>query len=219
MKNWLLGTTESRSIKNQLPTAYLVLVGSWWDVRANLKRRILNFSLFSFVQNQTIYSDSGKFKKFRQQHSGDQKNRNAKITSKVPLDATQREDLLWNSFKEDSEPLGDSYHQAKRRLRSLIFPLEKQPDVYNRNSLFIQEFIQLGHMEEVPRNKIHMPATNCFYLPHHCVIEDASSTTKLRVVFDASAKSASGVSLNDRLLVGPHLQKDLFGILICFCFK
>ena len=119
---------------------------------------------------------------------------------------------------KDSKPLGDSYHQAKRRLRSLIFRLEKQPDVYNRYSQFIQEFIELGHMEEVPRNKIHMPATNCFYLPHHCVIKDASSTTKLRVVFDASAKSTSGVSLNDRLLVGPQFQKDLFGILIRFRF-
>ena len=73
-------------------------------------------------------------------------------------------------------------------------------------------------MEEVPRNEIHMPAINCFYLPHHCVIKDASSTTKLRVVFDASAKSASGVSLNDRLMVGPQLHKDLFGILISFRF-
>ena len=122
-------------------------------------------------------------------------------------------------FKEDSKTLGDSYHQAKRRLRSLIFRQEKQPDVYNRYSQFIQEFIQLGHMEEVPRNKIQMPATNCFYLPHPCVIKDASRTTELRVVFNASAESASGVSLNDPFLVGPQLQKDLFGMLIRFRFR
>ena len=121
-------------------------------------------------------------------------------------------------FQRRLQTLGDSYHQAKRKLRSLIFRLEKQPDVYNRYNQFIQEFIQLGYMEEVSGNKIHMPATKCFHLPHHCVIKDASSTTKLRVVFDASAKSASGVSLNDRLLVGPQLQKDLFGILISFRF-
>ena len=63
-----------------------------------------------------------------------------------------------------------------------------------------------------------MLATNCFYLPHQCVIKDDSSTTKLRVVFNASAKSTSGVSLNDRLIVGTLLQKDLFGILIRFRF-
>ncbi|XP_075259084.1 uncharacterized protein LOC142350945 [Convolutriloba macropyga] len=74
-------------------------------------------------------------------------------------------------------------------------------------------------MEEVPRNKIQMPATNCFYLPHPCVIKDASRTTELRVVFNASAESASGVSLNDPFLVGPQLQKDLFGMLIRFRFR
>ena len=110
-------------------------------------------------------------------------------------------------FKEDSKPLGDSYHQAKRRLRNLAIRLQKQLGLYNRYSQFIQEFIQLGHIEEVPRNKIHMPATICFYLSHHCVIKDASSTIKLRVVFEASAKTASGVSLNDRLMVGHQVQK------------
>ena len=53
-------------------------------------------------------------------------------------------------FQEDAKPLRDSYHQAKRRLRSLIFRLEKQPDVYNRYNQFIREFIQLGHMEDIP---------------------------------------------------------------------
>ena len=63
-----------------------------------------------------------------------------------------------------------------------------------------------------------MPTSICFYLPHYCVIKNASSTTKFRVEFDASAKSARGVSLNDRVMVGPQLQKDLLGILIRFRF-
>ena len=108
--------------------------------------------------------------------------------------------------------------QAKRRLRSLILRLEKEPDVYNRYSQFIQEVIQLWHMEKICRNKRHMHATNSFYLPHHCVIKDTSSTTNLRVVLNASAKSADGVSLNDRLMAGPQFQKDLFWILIRFRF-
>ena len=47
------------------------------------------------------------------------------------------------------------------------------------------------------------------YLPHHCVTKDSNSTTERRVVFDASAKTTSGLSLNDCLLVGMR-QDDLF---------
>ena len=42
-----------------------------------------------------------------------------------------------------------------------------------------------------------------FYLPHHCVLKEDSTTTKLRVVFDASALVTIGFSPNDCLLVGP----------------
>jgi len=40
-----------------------------------------------------------------------------------------------------------------------------------------------------------------------------SSTTKLRVVFDASAPSSTGKSLNNILRVGPTVQSDLLSIL------
>ncbi|GJQ85299.1 hypothetical protein Trydic_g5197 [Trypoxylus dichotomus] len=56
----------------------------------------------------------------------------------------------------------------------------------------------------------------CYYLPHHGVFKESSLTTKLRVVFDASAPSSSGFSLNDIQLVGPTIQDDLFSILIRF---
>ena len=55
-----------------------------------------------------------------------------------------------------------------------------------------------------------------FYLPHHCVTKEDGSTTKLRVVIDASAKTTTGYSLKDCLLVGPKCQDDLFNILIRF---
>ena len=56
------------------------------------------------------------------------------------------------------------------------------------------------------------------FLPHHCVHKEDSTTTKLRVVFDGSAKSSTGVSLNGSLMVGPTVQEDLFSILIRFRF-
>ena len=50
----------------------------------------------------------------------------------------------------------------------------------------------------------------------HGVVKEASTTTKLRVVFDASARSSSGVSLNDQLLPGPNLYPHLTSVIIAF---
>ncbi|XP_063233612.1 uncharacterized protein LOC134537270 [Bacillus rossius redtenbacheri] len=58
--------------------------------------------------------------------------------------------------------------------------------------------------------------TPSFYIPHHGVLKPDSSTTKLRVVFDASAKDSKGTSLNDQLLTGPKLQRDIADILLSF---
>jgi len=75
------------------------------------------------------------------------------------------------------------------------------------------EYEQLGHMTPVIVQKATSP---CYYLPHHPVIRDSSTTTKTRVVFDGSAKSSSGLSLNDLLHVGPTVQPDLYSIVLRF---
>ena len=67
---------------------------------------------------------------------------------------------------------------------------------------------QLPHSPCLPISSI-----TCLY---HAVIKESSSTTKLRVVFDASAKTTSGVSLNDCLTIGPALFPNITDILIRF---
>uniref|UniRef100_A0A1B0DP93 Peptidase aspartic putative domain-containing protein n=1 Tax=Phlebotomus papatasi TaxID=29031 RepID=A0A1B0DP93_PHLPP len=66
---------------------------------------------------------------------------------------------------------------------------------------------------------------NVFYLPHHAVFKADSSTTKTRVVFDASCKTTSGVSLNQILhdvilgtnvyanIVKTNIKKDRGGLI------
>ena len=71
-------------------------------------------------------------------------------------------------------------------------------------------------MERVPTEDLDKPHHQVFYLPHHNVMKD-SSTHKLRLVFDSSAKSSSGWSLNASLLTGPTLQ-DNTDILLGFRF-
>lgn len=47
-------------------------------------------------------------------------------------------------------------------------------------------------------------------MPHHPVIKETSATTKLRVVYNVSAKTDKGISLNETLMVGPTIQNKLF---------
>lgn len=55
-----------------------------------------------------------------------------------------------------------------------------------------------------------------YYIPHYAVVKRDGDTSKLRAVFDESAKSSSGVSLNDILCVGPKLQNDISELLLTF---
>jgi len=77
----------------------------------------------------------------------------------------------------------------------------------------MDEYLSLGHMQLVPEEENgsydNTSAKLIFFLPHHAVFKESSTTTKNQVVFDASAKSSTGVSLNDMLMVGPTIQQDL----------
>lgn len=79
----------------------------------------------------------------------------------------------------------------------------------------MNEYEKLNHMTYEGEEEIDIPGKMC-YLAHHCVQNLNSRTTKLRIVFDASTKTETGVSLNDVLLKGPVLQDDLIYILARF---
>lgn len=76
------------------------------------------------------------------------------------------------------------------------------------------EYLELGHLEHV--DNIGVNKHPMYYLPHHPVFKESSTSTKMRVIFDGSAASSSGISLNDVLLKGPKVQPDIFNILIRF---
>uniref|UniRef100_A0A2S2PC00 Uncharacterized protein n=1 Tax=Schizaphis graminum TaxID=13262 RepID=A0A2S2PC00_SCHGA len=82
---------------------------------------------------------------------------------------------------------------------------------------FMAEYEVLGHMT-VAQNP------GLYVIPHHAVWKQGISHSKLRVVFDASARCNSGQSLNDALYVGPKLQRDIVDVLLgfrlyCFAFS
>jgi hypothetical protein len=83
--------------------------------------------------------------------------------------------------------LGDSYNLAKKRFLNLESKLIKNKQFQIDYGNFIREYCNLGHMENVPLIEINNP--DCYYLPHHAVYKNSLDSKKIRVVFDASAKS------------------------------
>jgi hypothetical protein len=107
------------------------------------------------------------------------------------------------------EKLGQSKSKAVAQFYKLEQKFNRNKQLANDYKSFINEYLSLGHM---------MPGDSDFklncYLPHHGVIRSESTTTKLRVVFNASEKTSTGLSLNDVMYRGPNLQQDLQSLLI-----
>ncbi|XP_076243414.1 uncharacterized protein LOC143184816 [Calliopsis andreniformis] len=115
-------------------------------------------------------------------------------------------------IKDNVPALGESYSMAKGRFCSLERKFSKNLDLKVQYLEFLNQYLRLGHMTLIENSS----ADDGYYLPHHAIIKQSSLTTKLRVVFDASAKTSTGTSLNDHLLTGPTIQETLYALLIRF---
>lgn len=118
-------------------------------------------------------------------------------------------------FRESCADLGNNRTLALKRFYMLEKRLERNNELKQQYADFIAEYEALGHCREV-YEKNDPIGQQCYYLPHHAVLKPSSSTTKLRVVFDATAKPSKAISLNDALQVGPNIQRDCFGVLLGF---
>lgn len=117
---------------------------------------------------------------------------------------------------QEFEKLGDTFSIALKRFENLEKRFRKDPQLFQKYSQFIQEYVALGHAHYVPLT-LKTPDNNPkYFLPHHCVVREESVSTKLRVVFDASCKSSTGYSLNDLCLKGYQVQPELYDILCSF---
>ncbi|XP_053690841.1 uncharacterized protein LOC128739383 [Sabethes cyaneus] len=100
-------------------------------------------------------------------------------------------------LKENVVHLSNCRDLALKRFYMLEHRLSHNSALREQYVKFIQEYESLGHCKQVDERK-DLPAQRNCYLPHHAVIRPDSTTTKCRVVFDASAKpSSSSLSLND----------------------
>lgn len=115
-------------------------------------------------------------------------------------------------FRENPNVLGDSRSLAIRQLLALERRFQKKPELRTLYNEVMNEQLKQGWVEPVPAGSYSSPT---YYMPHHGVLKD-STTTKLRIVFNASAKTSNGLCLNHLLRVGPTVQPTLAETLLRF---
>lgn len=146
---------------------------------------------------------------------------NEKRVEKHFSDTYQRTDagrfIVTLPTKRNINELGNTREMALKRFYALERRLSGNEALQIHYSQFMKEYRELKHMRLVEEKKDSQNnISTVSYLPHHAVTKLDSLTTKVRVVFDASAKSKTGLSLNDILAVGPTIQDDLFSIIVRF---
>ena len=78
----------------------------------------------------------------------------------------------------------------------------------------VREYFDQQHAEKVPQKDFEKPQDQVFYLPMHLVCKVSSTIMKTYAVFDASAATSTGISLNSTLMVGPTVLPPLIDVLI-----
>lgn len=124
-----------------------------------------------------------------------------------------RYQVTW-PWKEDKPDLPTNKELALGRLNTLVNRMKHRPELLQKYDQVMRDQLQKGMIEKV--NDIQSDGI-VHYIPHHPVITPEKTTTKLRVVYDASAKmNKEKKSLNECLYRGPVMLHDLCGMLIRF---
>ena len=147
----------------------------------------------------------------------------SEITPELPIEEKKALDMVSNSITHDGvryqvgmpwcrDPteIESNIEVAKKRLATTERSITKRGLDGTYNTV-LKQHLEKGYTRKVESND----AKGRWYLPHFAVVKPSRTTTKVRIVFDASANN-QGECLNDYILKGPKLQRDLNETLIRF---
>ena len=136
--------------------------------------------------------------------------------------------IVHSEFKEQLRRSPEGWYETGLPWRSNhpVLPSNKTGSLHRLNGLtkklqrdglteqydnIICEQVEAEIVERAP----DMPVNKEFYIPHKCVVKEKWETTKLRIVYDASAQATpDSPSLNECLHSGPSLQNKLWDVLV-----
>nr|CAI5841921.1 unnamed protein product [Callosobruchus analis] len=115
-------------------------------------------------------------------------------------------------WKETDIGLDSNYKGALCRLKNLTRKLINSDKIIEYDNT-MREYLNNECAERSPNQIVE---NRTYFMPHRAVYRDDKDTTKIRIVFDASAHAPGLPSLNDVLEQGENLTPHLFHVLLNF---
>jgi len=137
--------------------------------------------------------------------------RNTSVPRHFPLTSEGRYivRLSFNNGRPIS--LDESRSVVISRLSRMEQRLVRDPINASEHGDFLAEYENFFNMTKSLPTEIIKPDQH--YIPHHAVLRDSGTTTGLRVIFNASFRTTR-MLLNNHMLIGSKLQKDLCNVMI-----
>ncbi|GBM80707.1 hypothetical protein AVEN_137226-1 [Araneus ventricosus] len=207
-----------KRLKGQLVATEIIF--GWCLIGRDSDVRDVSVSLNIIIEEDLI---SGLIKKFWELESlGIVENEFSDPTNDSVLQRFESETEYENSryrvrlpWKSDRKYiLSDNKKVAERRFERLRRRFVKNPELYKSYQAILHDYLQQKIIELVPNTCDTEQIT--FYLPHREVVRNDRSSSKFRVVFDASSHDVGEASLNDSLHIGPNLYPHIFDLLLRF---
>ena len=116
-------------------------------------------------------------------------------------------DLPWRENKTSKQ--SHNFDLCVTRLNCFTARLKKDEKLLQEYDSIFKAQLEAGIIELVPKDEDDFEGAH--FLPYHGVLREDRETTKLRIVFDGSARADKNhYSLNDCLEKGPNLTLHLF---------
>ncbi|XP_015904280.2 uncharacterized protein [Parasteatoda tepidariorum] len=183
----------------------LIGQGFYWSLTKQIKR--LDFSLVA-IDTSLGWSLQGKC----DEHSVC--NRDEEVLSEFDnsvsfVDGRYRVSLPWRPGMR--EVLKNNENIARKRFERLCCRFGMDPELHCEYRNVIDGYIKGGIVEHTSCDSLR--DSKGFFLPHHAVIRNDKSTSRLRIVFDGSSHEDGYASLNQSLFTGPNLHFDILELL------
>ena len=204
---WLLsGPIESAAVAN-LVSSHMIVAEGVNKTPSVMKNEQLTNLLKRFWETESLGTDNDEKELIK----------NGFLRHIEFIDGHYQIPLQW---KNDVADISDHFLLSLNHLKLLQCRLLKRPDLLREYDNVIKDQLLKGIIEMVGNSDQPVLNSNCnsiHYLPHHAIIRQDRETTKIRVVYDGSAKEGGqSYSLNDCMNTGPNYIPLLFNIPVRF---